>query len=125
MAGHHEEEALGKGYDAHLMRRLLHYLRPYKGRVALAVVLVIITAALGAAVPYFTKVVVDDYLLPGISGTMPASEAMRGIEWIALLFFAVLVASFVLQVTEVMIMQLVGQRAMFDLRMGIFAHLQR
>ncbi len=125
MATHHEEEALGKGYDAHLMRRLLRYLRPYKGRVALAVVLVIITAALGAAVPYFTKVVVDDYLVPGISGAMPASEAMRGVEWIALLFFAVLVASFVLQVTEVLIMQLVGQRAMFDLRMEIFSHLQR
>ncbi len=125
MAAHHEEEALGKGYDAHLMRRLLKYLRPYKGRVALAVVLVIITAALGAAVPYFTKVVVDDYLVPGISGAMPAGEAMRGVEWIALLFFAVLVASFVLQVTEVLIMQLVGQRAMFDLRMEIFSHLQR
>ncbi|MGH7462402.1 MAG: ABC transporter ATP-binding protein, partial [Longimicrobiales bacterium] len=81
MAAHHEEEALGKGYDAHLMRRLLYYLRPYKGRVALAVVLVIITAALGAVVPYFTKVVVDDYLVPGISGTMLAGEAMRGIEW--------------------------------------------
>ena len=31
-----EEEALGKAYDARLMRRLLAYLRPYRLRVAVA-----------------------------------------------------------------------------------------
>jgi len=122
---HHEEEQLGKGYDAQLMRRLLRYLRPYKGRVALALVLVVITSALGAAVPYFTKVVVDDYLLPGLSGSISPDAAFRGIEFTALIFFAVLVVIFALQVTEVLIMQLVGQKAMFDMRMGVFAHLQR
>ena len=30
----HEEEALGKAYDAKLMRRLLKYLRPYTLHVA-------------------------------------------------------------------------------------------
>ena len=30
----HEEEALGKAYDARLMRRLLGYLRPYRGMTA-------------------------------------------------------------------------------------------
>jgi len=32
----HEEEVLGKAYDAKLMRRLLRYLRPYKPQVAVA-----------------------------------------------------------------------------------------
>jgi ATP-binding cassette subfamily B protein len=122
---HHEEEQLGKGYDAQLMRRLLRYLRPYKARVALALVLVVVTSALAAAVPYFTKVVVDDYLLPGLSGAITPDAAFRGIEFTALIFFAVLVAIFALQVTEVLIMQLVGQKAMFDVRMQVFAHLQR
>jgi ATP-binding cassette subfamily B protein len=122
---HHEEEQLGKGYDAQLMRRLLRYLRPYKARVTLALVLVVVTSALGAAVPYFTKVVVDDYLLPGLSGAITPEAAFRGIEFTALVFFAVLVAIFGLQVTEVLIMQLVGQKAMFDMRMEVFGHLQR
>ena len=32
----HDEEVIGKAYDARLMRRLLTYLYPYRGRVALA-----------------------------------------------------------------------------------------
>lgn len=122
---HHEEEALGKGYDAQLMRRLLRYLRPYKGRVTLALALVVVTSALGAAVPYFTKVVVDNYLLPGLSGAITPDAAFRGIQSTVLVFFAVLVLIFALQVTEVLIMQLVGQKAMFDMRMEVFSHLQR
>jgi ATP-binding cassette subfamily B multidrug efflux pump len=122
---HHEEEALGKGYDAQLMRRLLRYLRPYQGRVALALALVVVTSALSAVVPYFTKVVVDDYLLPGLSGAIAPDAAFRGIQFTVLIFFAVLVVIFALQVSEVLIMQLVGQKAMFDMRMQVFAHLQR
>ena len=33
----HDEEVLGKAYDARLMRRLLTYLRPYKREVVVAV----------------------------------------------------------------------------------------
>ena len=40
MSNVHEEEALGKAYDARLMRRLLEYMRPYKWRVVLAMGLV-------------------------------------------------------------------------------------
>ena len=34
----HDDEILGKAYDARLMRRLLQYLRPYWRQVALAFV---------------------------------------------------------------------------------------
>ena len=47
----HEEEALGRAYDARLMRRLLRYLRPYRFKVALAVLMLI--AASGLAVIWF------------------------------------------------------------------------
>ena len=40
MSNIHEEEALGKAYDSHLMRRLLEYLRPYRWRVILALAFV-------------------------------------------------------------------------------------
>ena len=39
--GFQEEEALGKGYDARLMRRLLQYLRPYRRYVALAIAILV------------------------------------------------------------------------------------
>ena len=40
MSNLHEEEALGKAYDSRLMRRLLQYMKPYKWRVALALIMV-------------------------------------------------------------------------------------
>jgi ATP-binding cassette, subfamily B, multidrug efflux pump len=37
----HEEEVLGKAYDARLMRRLLQYLRPYRAQASLALAAII------------------------------------------------------------------------------------
>jgi ATP-binding cassette subfamily B protein len=121
----HEEEALGKGYDARLARRLAGYLRPYQRRVALAIVLSFVTAAAAAAIPYFTKVAVDAYILPGFEGRLPAEQAWSGVQQIAGLFLIALVAGFGLQVWQVLVMQLVGQQTMYDLRMEVFRHLQR
>ena len=45
----HEDEILGKAYDAHLMRRILTYLRPYKLQVFLAFVLIFLTAVVELA----------------------------------------------------------------------------
>jgi len=38
MSEHHDDDVLGKAYDARLMRRLLQHLRPYSGQVALALI---------------------------------------------------------------------------------------
>ena len=46
MSDFREEEALGKAYDARLARRLLAYLRPYRGSVVLALVLTILVGPL-------------------------------------------------------------------------------
>ena len=54
-----EEEILGKAYDARLMRRMLHYLRPYAGWVALGILLSIAVSGMEAVRPYFTKIAVD------------------------------------------------------------------
>jgi len=43
---YHEEEALGRAYDARLMRRLLSYLSAYKLKVAIATILVLAQAGL-------------------------------------------------------------------------------
>ena len=41
----HDEEVLGKAYDARLMRRLISYLRPYRKQVLFALVLLVFEAA--------------------------------------------------------------------------------
>jgi ATP-binding cassette subfamily B protein len=125
MPDHHEEEALGKAYDARLMRRLLRYLRPYRARVVTAVLLALVTGLLGAVVPYLFKVGVDSYLVPGIERSIDFETAMSGLEWVAVIFLCALVLSFALSYLQMLVMQIVGQNVMYDLRREIFAHLQR
>jgi ATP-binding cassette, subfamily B, multidrug efflux pump len=62
MADAHEEEVLGKAYDARLMRRLLAYLRPYRWQVALALGSIVLKAIADVAGPVLTMVAIDRYL---------------------------------------------------------------
>jgi ATP-binding cassette subfamily B protein len=112
----HEEEALGKAYDGRLMRRLLGYLRPYWRSVLAALAAIISGSLLQLAQPYLTKLAIDDYI---------AKADLAGLNWIALLFGLVLAASFVLEFAQTWVMQMTGQRIMFDMRMQIYGHLQR
>jgi ATP-binding cassette subfamily B multidrug efflux pump len=129
----HEEEILGKAYDARLMRRLLTYLRPYWLVTLLALGAILLYGILQAAPPYFLKLLVDRYLDPAASQDAPAGldrflspDPYQGILQIAfLLFLPTALITFLLEFAQSFTMQLVGQRVMFDLRKELFAHLQR
>ena len=56
---HHEEDSLGKAYDARLMRRLLRYLRPYRLRVLSAILVLLSAAAIEIVGPLLTKYALD------------------------------------------------------------------
>jgi ATP-binding cassette subfamily B protein len=112
----HEEEVLGKAYDARLMRRLLGYLRPYKLQVAIALVAIIAASVLQLAQPWLMKVAIDRYIATG---------DLEGLDRIALAFLAILLGSFALEYVQTWILQMTGQRIMFDMRMQIYEHLHR
>ena len=111
----HEEEVLGKAYDARLMRRLLKYLRPYRWHVVLGIALSILTSAMEAIRPYFTKVAVDVNI---------AQKDKHGLLMTAMLFLVVLIVRGFIQYANAYLTQWIGQRTIYDLRMEIFRHLQ-
>ena len=112
----HEEEILGKAYDARLMRRLLGYLRPYRLHVAVAFIAIVAWSVLALVQPYLVKVAIDRYIAAG---------DLSGLNLVGLLFLAVLVGAFALEYLQTYIMQMIGQRIMFDIRMEVYRHLQR
>ncbi|MGE0593198.1 MAG: ABC transporter ATP-binding protein [Vicinamibacterales bacterium] len=112
----HEEEALGRAYDARLMRRLVRYLRPYRGRVALAVAAIVGHSVLQLVPPLLTRIVIDDYIPTG---------DLSGLAGVAAIYLATIVTSFGLEFAQTWQMQSTGQLVMFDLRMEIHDHLQR
>ena len=125
MSNLHEEEALGKAYDSRLMRRLLQYMKPYKWRVVLALVMVAIVTPLELAPPLIFRKAIDSYFVPALNHVLPEASAWSGIGWLSVLFFAVLAFDFLAQYVQIRIMQRVGQQTMYDMRREIFAHMQR
>jgi ATP-binding cassette, subfamily B, multidrug efflux pump len=112
----HDEDVLGKAYDARLMRRLLTYLLPYKRQAGLATAAIVGHSALELAPPYLVKLVIDRYI--------PARD-VEGLTLVAMLYLAALAGSFMLDYAQTWLLQWTGQRIMFDLRMQIYRHLQR
>ena len=111
-----EEEVLGKAYDGRLMRRLLGYLRPYRRLVVAALGALIGGSALALAQPYLMKIAIDRYI---------ANHDLAGLNLVALGYLGVLLGAFVFEFLQTYILQYVGQRIMFDMRMQIYGHLQR
>ncbi|HXU44607.1 MAG TPA: ABC transporter ATP-binding protein [Thermoanaerobaculia bacterium] len=143
MADADAEEAIEKSYDSRLMRRLLGYLRPYRGMTAGAVALILGGSLLQLVGPIATSVAIDLFVRPpGATGTIsPAAVAVRdamvrhglepgsvrteGIVVTAGIFLVAVLLAFLLTYLQGFVMQVMGQYIMRDLRAQIFAHLQR
>ena len=126
-----EEEVLGKAYDSRLMRRLLTYMRPYKLVVSISLVLLLFDSLLQIIGPLLTKLAVDRYLVPSQGAqNFPwlnqwlSRDPWTGLSQLAVLYLAVVVFGFVFDFGQTYLMQWTGQRAMFDLRRQLMAHLQ-
>src|SRR5215813_877510 len=112
----HDDDVVGKAYDARLMRRLLVYLRPYRGYALLALVAIIAGSVLQLAQPYLMKLAIDRLI--------PARD-LAGVNRLAVWYLLVIAAGFCLEFTQTWLLQMTGQRIMFDMRMEIYRHLQR
>jgi len=150
----HEEEALGKAYDARLMRRLWPYVRPYAGLMLLSLVLVVPLFAAELAPAWIIKQGLDRVFGPeaqaaaaGASGATEGAAAsgaagpapvpvgwaervfapragLSALAWLAVLYAAAMLAQAGLRFANMYVMAWTGQLAMRDLRRDVFDHIQ-
>jgi len=111
-----DDEALGKAYDARLVKRLLTYVRPYRPLVAGALVLIAIEAGMQLVGPLLTRWVIDRAL--------PAKDTGLLVK-VAFAYSVMLLVQFGAAYGETILTNLLGQRVMRDLRAQLFARLQR
>ncbi len=129
----HEEEQLGKVTDWPLLSRLLVYLRPYLGRVALGIGLLVIHSAVRATGPILYKLAVDLYMLPNPEAMAKLAwltsrlspEPIAGLNQIALIYLALVLIGFASAYGQAYVMLMTGQYVIYDLRRKIFNHLQQ
>ena len=132
-----EDEGTRK-LDPRLAGRLLGYLRPYKLRAGLSVFLVILSSLAEVAGPAIVAVAIDLFVMPG-QGTSGLSEQagrwlansgwnltpLDGITVASIIYLVTLTGGFVLLYTQMVLMNMMGQYIMFDLRKQIFGRLQK
>lgn len=110
------EGELGKAYDARLVRRLWQWVRPYRRIFWAAVLLSPVSQLFGLVQPYLLKLGIDRYVLAG---------DVAGLRVLAGLFAGAIVAEFGSQYAQQYLTTMVAQRSLADLRVGLFARLQR
>jgi ATP-binding cassette subfamily B multidrug efflux pump len=113
------------------MRRLLRYLRPYWMIVLASSALLLINSVLQITGPLLTKLAVDRYLVPvkhkqvvPFLNQWLSQDPWTGISQISVLYLGVVVLGFLFDFGQTYLMQMTGQKAMFDLRRELMAHLQ-
>ena len=97
-------------------RRLWHLIKPHSTLLAAAIVLLLLLSLLELAGPYLTQQAIDRYIAP---------KRLDGYQWLAILWFLVLITNGLARYGQLQLTNRIGQRVMFDLRNAIFAHWQR
>src|SRR5205085_5671102 len=119
-----EDEILGKAYDARIMRRLLTYVRPYMRLAILALVLLVLVSVIDLAGPALVGFGIDRYIVPQTQ-SLSASARGLGLLGVASVYLLILLVGLALRYLHVLMLSIIGQRIMFDMRSQMFEHLQR
>src|SRR5438309_10170119 len=105
------------------MRRLLGYLRPYRGLVVVALVILLGLSVADVAPPIIAKFIVDNAIAPAVSHAIPAEEGFARLGPLALVYIGVLLLSSGFRYAQSMLASYVGQNALVVLRRAPFSPL--
>jgi ATP-binding cassette subfamily B protein len=120
----HEEDdrPIGK----HTVRRVIATFRPYRGKVALVGLAIVITSGLGVVNPLLIKAVFDNALFgnpPGTCGGVPCPDLDLLYRYVGLMI-AIPIVTGIIGIGQTYLANLVGLRVMQDLRSRLYSHLQ-
>ena len=111
-----KEEKEGRLFDGRLLLRMLAFLRPYRLRMAVALVLMLAVTGLTLLTPYLMKVAFDVYIAGG-------DEA--GLLRISVVLAAAFLGLYGATAGQRYLLSWVGQRVLADMRAHLFRHLQQ
>ncbi len=114
MPDQQDDDVLGKVYDSRLVSRLAGFLAPYKGRVAVAVVFMIISSLMSVAGPWIIGQAIDQGITAGDAAAL---------RWWTLLFLAAALVEWLTNRYRISLMAYVGTQGVADVRSALFRHL--
>ena len=117
------EEQIFAAFDGRILRRFWAFISPYRRRLVLALLAVLVFAASQIAIPLILRSVIDRALVEG--ALAEAAQAERLLALGALLFFAIVTVNFVANLVQETLVARIAERLLIDLRRAMYAHLQR
>ena len=112
----HEDRVEARGMDMRLLRRLLSYLAPHKGLIAIALAGLVLGTACQLVGPYIIKLVIDRNITPRVLDGMAGRIA---------LYLAALAGGMGFLYLQMFTVSIIGQRVILHIRTEMFGRLQR
>ena len=103
------------GSGRRTLRRIAGFFRPYRGRLAVIAVAILVTATIGVVNPILIKLVIDNLTGPRDLGLLYLQSG---------LMIVLPIVTSLIGVGQSYFSNLVGQRVMNDLRVALYSHLQ-
>ena len=104
-----------KEFDPEISRRLLFFMRPYRGTFFLSLLMMLVSAGAGVAGPYLVKVALDSGL---------AAHNISALLTAVILYLVAAIFQWISTYSRVNSMARLAQSIILDLRMSLFTHLQ-
>lgn len=97
------------------LRRIVQFARPYRGKLAAFLALIIVDALVGAAGPLIYKAIIDDGIIKKRSGFVVAMAVVVGV---------LALGSAIIGIVQRWFSARIGEGLVFDLRTQVFDHVQ-
>ena len=114
-AGLEQDDEGGQIYDHTVVTRLFRYLLPYWPRLLITLAAVMVYTGAIVALPWTIALIIDRYVRAG---------DLSGLNVIVPIFVGIAFLQYVSQYVHLMAMAFVGQKVLYNLRVGLFRHLQ-
>ncbi len=112
------EEQIFAAFDGRIMRRFWQFISPYRMRLVLGVLAVLVFAGTQISIPLIIRGVIDEALVPGVRNE-------RLLTLGGLIFLAVVSFNFAANLIQETLVGRIAERLLIDLRRAMYAHLQR
>ncbi len=113
-----EEEMFGKVFDGKIVGRILHFVRPYRGKMFIAVAAVLIFTLSQLALPLTIRYAIDHGMALGEAGRST-------LNWAVAAFAVTILVNFAASYVQEIVVGHVAENVLFDMRRAMFSHLQR
>ena len=112
-----DEELFGRAFDRWVVRRLLHYLKPYRRRIAIGIAGVLAFTMTQIAIPPVIRSAIDNAVVAGPTGSALLNATI-------IVFVLVVTVNYLSNHVQETIVGRVAGHLLFDLRRAMYAHLQ-